>query len=327
MKTQMLRGISPWFAAIFLAGAITQTAAQGDPMNSWQLRSEYNTADMAYGNGVFVGIYSGDGIYAGAFATSQDGINWTRYISPFPVSFQRIVFATGSFFAIGPSPTVSTNSIIITSSDGQTWTQVYETTGAIRDGVAGNGQLVFVGDKIIATPTVGGPWREFQVFGLTCQGVTFGNGRFVATATAAPSWPSASHIISSSDGWVWRYDYGPVSTQGFGGIGFGTNLFVATWSTNENGGCRAGFLTSTNLQDWQAVTVTNRGSYLSGLSLGRATFGGDQFVGVFGPWAYSSTNGINWVLRPLRASGIAFGQGTFVAGGSSGIWQSGMLTY
>jgi len=138
--------------------------------------------DVTYGNGKFVAVEGGD-----AFLISLDnGFNWTRRtagIAPPPgysyVGLGGVTYGNGKFVAVGNRAT------ILTSPDGETWTQRDSGASTINNLFSvtyGNGTFVAVGyPGTILTSPDGETWTQ-RTSGTTegLYGVAYGNGTFVA---------------------------------------------------------------------------------------------------------------------------------------------------
>jgi hypothetical protein len=293
-------------SAMFCASEPASVLA--DALDVWHTNATFSASGIAFGNGRFVAV-SGTSLQV-----SPDGVTWTQYISPPVLYYEGIAFGGGVFMAFGYP--VSTNSsgprYILQSSDALNWVKVHETPFPIRGATYGNGRFVFVGDQIISTMLNSLQWTEFQPpSSVVLEGVTFGAGRFVAVSIQNMS----ATVLSSDDGIIWRYDYGPKLRENLRNVAYGNRMFVATWRTNYTGGSYYhGLLASSNLVSWQTVPMPDSGqpTALSGI-----TFGGGHFICALQNNTHTSTNGLNWVNRGAvsRASIFAFGAGTFLANG------------
>ncbi len=138
--------------------------------------------NVTYGNGKFVAVEGGD-----AFIISLDnGFTWTRRtagIAPPPgysyVGLGGVTYGNGKFVAVGNRAT------ILTSPDGETWTQQDSGASTINNLFSvtyGNGTFVAVGyPGTILTSPDGENWTQ-RTSGTTegLYGVAYGNGTFVA---------------------------------------------------------------------------------------------------------------------------------------------------
>ena len=291
------------------------SVAQTDPLDVWHQRlfpgSPVTVTGIAYGNGIFVAVGNNGGLLV-----SPDGITWTQYFSPPVIGQGGVIYGGGAFYAYGYSSSGGGN-FILRSTDGVTWAKIYETTGVIRSAAYGNNRVVFVAeDRIITTTVTPTNWIESQLPQNTpLSGVTYGIGRFVACGYYSPFNYRNSYVLSSIDGVVWRYDYGPRFEEAISGIAYGNGVFVASWRTNS--ATDSGFLTSTNLSSWNYVPISGA----SNQTVGAVTFGGGQFIASLGNFITTSPDGLSWTNRPAAGSATAFayGAGTFV---TSGLRQS-----
>jgi hypothetical protein len=317
----MKPGLLPTLA--LLALSLELACGQTDPLDVWHIPASVpsgfgGASGIAYGNGTFIAVGNN-----GALALSPDGSNWTQYFSPPVINYGGVIYGGGQFFAHGtwyagfPSPT----NYILQSSDGQSWTKIYEfpyslsVTPVLKSAAYGNNRVVFVAsDRIITTTLPPTNWIAFQLPpGVSLSGVSFGMGRFVACGRNTTSTPVA-YILSSADGVNWRYDYGPsTEVASVSGIAYGNGTFVVPWRTNNTPD--AGFLISTNLSSWNYIPIQ------AGSTAGAVAFGGGQFIAFLGNQTCTSPDGLTWTYRTnaFGSTAYAYGQGTFL---TSGLRQS-----
>jgi len=146
---------------------------------------EYYRA-ATYGNGkyVAVGTYGGNNI----LSSSPDGIVWksTFKDGKYKYTLRGVGFAQGQFLAMGGEPVTvgAASSFVMTSTDGDTWTEPFFIAGKfmIRRFAFGNNLWVGVGDRgrRAASPD-GKDWKDApQAKAIdTLVDVAFGNGVFV----------------------------------------------------------------------------------------------------------------------------------------------------
>jgi hypothetical protein len=295
--------------------------AETDPFDVWQQRvnpAGINPKSLACGNGTFVGIGTNRFLLA-----SPDGTNWTQFLSPPIGTYSCVIFGAGSFYAAGYYTTTIAGSgfardyltpYIMQSADALNWMKVYDcgvisnsiASDPLRAGAYGNNRLVFVGNSIITTTLTPTNWTEIQLpVSMSLSGATYGMGRFVVSGKVSS--PAESFILSSADGAVWRYDYGPKTNDSSSGVAYGNGVFVAPWSTN--GAADSGFLISTNLSSWSYVPLIDQGINAPGPVL----FGGGQFIASLGGRTYTSPDGLSWTYRAAvsNSTAFAYGKGTF----------------
>jgi hypothetical protein len=167
---------------------------------------------------------------SGVQAKSSDGTNWLVSTQPstgMPIeSFNGGAYLNSKYFAFAP------DNGIYSSSDGLSWTlgtnSLIKPTSAAYGVVSGIGTYVAVGlasngAVTIARSTDGLAWTSNTnaTLNTTWNGVTFGNGRFVAVGDAGKT-------ISSTDGVTWSSGTEPSFTnlQGVAYAGFASK-FVA----------------------------------------------------------------------------------------------------
>jgi hypothetical protein len=194
---------------------------------------------------------------------SNAGLIWSTTSNvPASSTWNSVIYDEGLFVAVGTN-TSSTTGQVMYSSDGINWT--------------------------LATGVPNHVWNQ----------VTYGNGRFVATAS------SGSYAMYSDDGITWNASSTNLSsyTSVFGAA-FGNGKFVASYN--------GGFIYSSDGSNWSAVA-------LSGWRT-RIAFGNGFFVAVGNSSnPATSADGINWnVYTDSNVSTyppqtIGYGNGTIVA--------------
>ncbi|BFT94460.1 MAG: hypothetical protein MNSN_02160 [Minisyncoccus archaeiphilus] len=138
--------------------------------------------------------------------------------------------------------------------------------------------------------------------------ITYGNGLFVAV-----SYDGTNRVMTSPDGINWTAR-NAAQNIGWRSIVYGNSLFVAVGS----GGSMA--MTSSDGINWTTGNIPETSGWVS------VTYGNGLFVAVnyLGSQnVATSSNGINWTLRPTGVSNrgwknIAYGNGLFVAPNSDG---------
>jgi hypothetical protein len=277
--------------------ALNQIGANND-ITDWNGVSVSNAyIDIAFGNGVFVGV---GGPYR---AYSYNGISW---IESLPVGFfaEYVTFGNGQFVAVGYALVdITLTSFIFTSPDGITWTS--RTPSEVmwfQDISYANGLYVAVatdGTNRIMTSPDGITWTSrTTAITPTFIGVAYGNGIWVAVCDTSPG----GTTFTSYDGINW--DEQPT-------------VFTSTTILFADGKFTTGSRYSVDGLTW----ITNSIPF----SPNEITYGNGYFVAVkdFGTnrIAYS-TNAINWTAIPAASvadfQAITFGNNTFVMGATTG---------
>lgn len=214
----------------------------------------------------------------------------------------------GLFIAVGGSGT------ILTSSDGDTWSQQTSGTSEWLNGIAyGNGVFVAIGDfGTILTSSDGTHWilldpSAIKPYSTThhLDGITFGNNIFVAVGTLGA-------ILTSTDGASWTNR--TTGSDYLHGVVYGNNSFVAV------GGSGA-VLTSPDGATWTERT-SGTFNYLEGVAYGNNTF---VAVGAYGT-ILTSPDGSTWtsisITPPINYHlyGVIYdsADGEFIAVGEAG---------
>ena len=193
--------------------------------------------------------------------------------------------------------------------DGTTWTARSAAEANSWNGVTfGNGTFVAVsptGTNRVMTSTDGISWTPRSVPASSWTSVTFGNGMFVAVAGFG-----TDRIMTSPDGVTWTTRGS--STDSWSGITYGNNTFVAVGMGATNR-----VMTSTD-----GITWTNRSVPTGGIQQWSAvTWGNNKFVAIsgtgFNDRVMTSPDGVTWTYAQAihngNWSGIAYGNNLFVA--------------
>jgi len=218
--------------------------------------------DVAYGNGIFVGITWNEEVM-----TSADGSTWVSHPAPADAGFRHVSFEQGVFVAYGAKAALSTNGVdwtvgslpipanlgrvahgfsrfvgvagdyqiadagkILTSQDGLLW----ESTGVdtdILNGIAFDGtRFVAVGGDgffsgLVLTSTNGLDWvTQTPPPSLALEGIAWGHGVFVTVG-----WQWEPLIATSTDGASWNVEK-PPTTATLRAVAYGDGTFVAAGS-------------------------------------------------------------------------------------------------
>jgi surface protein len=272
--------------------------------------SGFRTADIAYGNGLFVKIP----ITGTVFQTSTDGTTWqTRIPDPRNLfsSWNAIAYGNGRFVAVP----ATTSNAAFTSTDGITWSQTVLTNSNVWRSLAyGNNMFVVISDDTQINVSVddGLSWTSYQLpSNLFPIKVTYANGLFFIMG-------SSSTYVTSTDGINWTTRAFPSRCSS---IAYGNGVFVGINGTNRFGSGFDGnsIITSPDGINWTIQpTLTTPGGwvnifYADGLFV--LTPYRDGGLGIL-----CSTDGVNWNASralPFSSSnaywsGIAYGNGRWV---------------
>jgi len=146
--------------------------------------SSENFNNLAFGNGKYVAL-------AGSAATvalySTDAITWTRSFLPASrVVFRGLAYGNGYFVGIEQS------NIPVRSADGINWTSAPGLVGYIRNVKFINGLFIAVlwlatNEDFTYTSTDGVDWTRLNIPLAISNGITYGNGKYLASSTGTTS--------------------------------------------------------------------------------------------------------------------------------------------
>jgi hypothetical protein len=245
--------------------------------------------------------------------------DWAEQTNPKNFTLNGVCFGPDLFVAVGNSD--GTNSYIITSPDGETWTERNPTvskTIALNSVTYGGGVYVAVGaadgsDAYVLSSTDGTTWTErANAKNFALHSVCYGNGTFVAVGGADGT---DAYILSSTDGSTWTERANPKNFE-LRAVTYGNDLFVAMGATD---GSDTYCITSPDGTTWteRSMPTTDQ---VEGI-----TYGNGLFVAVGAPDAtdaavFTSANGTSWTEQENPSTGyllgVAHGAGLFTAVGS-----------
>jgi hypothetical protein len=254
--------------------------------------------DVAYGKGMFVAVASATS--GNTLMRSVDGgVTWTPRSAGGQASqndWTSITYGNGRWVAVSDTNYENRNRQALHSSDG----------------------ILFQEANTPETPL---PSQLYE-----WQSVAYGNGLFVAVASAATNEFSGSlslRVMTSPTGIVWETQTGSQTidqAQQWRSITFGDGLFVAVASSDSATGAGYRVMTSPDGLDW-----TSRGS-IPDNDWSAVTYGDGLFVAVAesgtGDRVMTSPDGITWTSRTSAAdlewTQITYGSGLFVAVAQTG---------
>jgi hypothetical protein len=232
--------------------------------------------------------------------------NWHNRTPANSGYFFDIAYGNSTFVAVGGS------GLVLTSTDGITWTKRNAGTNNLQGVTYGNGTFVAVGlsGKILTSSDNGAHWTP-RASNITTplDGVTYGNGTFVAVG-----W--GGKILTSSDnGAHWTVRSSGTIFVNFYNVAYGNGTFVVVGWDSFGGKI---FTSSNNGQSWTSIALGST-KQLQGVTYGNGTF---VAVGWGGTIITSSNNGVNWTSRSSGTTNdikaASFGNNTFVAVGLGG---------
>lgn len=237
-----LTGDSVTFGNGMFVAMISGFAATSPDGITWTLRTMPSVATwslVTYGNGLFIVVS-----LEGHTTTSPDGITWTATALNLGLRLypRGLAFGNGVYLCLAGGLSARE---IVSSTDGQTWTQVgiLPSPNQWMNLVFGNGVFVAVSasvnggsnSTIAATSSDGITWTTVAMpAAANWYAVTFGDGRFVAIARSVDDGPSALGAVST-DGITWTGFELP-ALAGWDDVGYGNGRFIATsyWDAAYN---------------------------------------------------------------------------------------------
>src|SRR6266446_3801440 len=148
---------------------------------------------------------------------------------------------------------------------------------------------------------------RWQIQNPNLNGITFGQGKFMAVGQAGAIW-------TSTDAVSWKQQWSGTRSW-LSAVTFGSNKFIVVGGPNGPTEGPA-ILSSLDGASWQTRSSNNISRY-SGVS-----FGNNLFVALGGgSLLTTSSDGLSWFSRLMdgEVAAVAFGQNTFVAAGAGGL--------
>ena len=313
---------SIWLALVLVFITGLSSGKAGAPPIAWEqvyferpapVSSIYGLDAVTYGKGMFVAV--GDSIMV-----STNGSDWTKIASPTRQTLHSVTVGAGKFVAVGggyfrrqAGPGFSA---IVVSEDGFHWTTVLERKLEalvpdeqglrdfwLRDVVYANNQFIAVGagnGKVVMTSPDGENWTEITTEVLrACNGITFGDGKFVLVGNGVMTSDDGVHwtkqsldstvelfevafgggrfvasgngvVVMSPDGINWTNKWTQPLAD-FWGCAFGQGVFVCPESTQLA-------LVGNTDREWMAQAMLSVPDEVWGL--GGAAYGDGQFIAV-----------------------------------------------
>ncbi|MEO6003608.1 MAG: hypothetical protein ABIZ04_05690 [Opitutus sp.] len=215
-----------------------------------------------------------------------------RNPTPSDATIGQVAFGAGKFVGVG------SGGAVITSTDGETWTETSRLAGHpfLSKVIYGGGQFVALdGNGVSYTSPTGDTWTKRTSTGGLGE-LAYGNGTYVAISTG-------NLFATSPDAITWTQRTTGTTLNG-SSITFGANLFAASTGTKV-------YLTTPDGATW-----TPR-SFPSGLNVTNILFGNGFFVALLNDGTTAqSTDAITWTLSAatVQLREIGFANGRFFAG-------------
>ena len=264
-----------------LSGACIPGGPDPDAFRHWRptLPSRPMLLGLGYGQGKLVAV--GNGIYY-----STNAAAWLQAAAGGGGVLWSVTYADDLFVAVGRE-----SRAVMTSSNGIDWTvRLSRPTPFDLFAVAyGNGIFVAGGTGFWISTDRGLSWNPAPVsLGFVCQGLFFGEGKFVATGTRVDTTVHGITAVSTN-GIDWSVTAHPATSSLLGGTWHKGRFFAV--------GGGGAILVSDDAVNWTPVPTP------AVSSLSAITAHDDQYVAVGGNVVLGSTNGLDWeVIRSIEST-------------------------
>jgi hypothetical protein len=289
---------------------IIRTSADGATWKTQQsgLGNTGTLYGIVFAKNMFVAVGS-----PGVIVTSQDGISWSKKSLGTGQILKSVAYGYGTFVIVGSA------GALLTSTDGQNWTQRPNGLDNLNDVAYVDYSFIAVGSNgLIKTSSETGVDWSVRGSGTVneLRAVKGGlNGRAVIVGDKGT-------ILSSNTGIFWAYTPNQDKTLSLSGVdcNLSNGRFVAVCS-NKN----VALVSPDGLNWGDAPKPTGSAWYFN-----RVRFLQNSFLAVGGKGTFRSSynNGYSWSstttnLRNMQLNGSAYGNGIFVAVGSSPLDNGG----
>ena len=251
-----------------------------------------------------VATQTGNTIYAAANSVTNTftvvGTNWWPILSTVSGDLCGAAFGSGQFIVVGE------NGIILSSTNGITWTTCNSGTTKPFEAIAyGNGLFVAAGYGILKYSADGINWNMSSIpYGITnmCE-ICYGNGWFYVS--------DGTTVYASADGLQWNTKY--VLPNSYSPICFGNNTLIAA-SPGTGSYWNYDYLYLLSGSTWTQQQQHYYNLVISGLAYGN---------GAIVPVGSMGSGG--GAILPSPTAGyddVCYSGGEFIAGGFNGIMES-----
>jgi hypothetical protein len=299
---------------------------QGLPENGFSQPRFSFMRDLAYGDGIYVGIAAGNQSFNSDYwsrtdmMTSTDGQNWafladrTSLVAASNRALIALAHANGQFVAVGYRGTSPLRLNLATTPDGSAWTSRSFNPAALPSGellralTTGNGLVLGVsnGGSAVISQDHGISWAWAEITATQgardLYGVASGGDRFVAVG-------SGGRAHRSTDGFSWSSVLVPDAFWLWDIIHDGAQFVAAGQYRDAGNTVQRGIVSrSTDGAIWTTVQLDGT-SRIEDLAHGNGVY-----VGVGGLLVAVSSDAIDWTLvnGAPQLSKIAFGGGRFL---------------
>ena len=301
-------------SGIFVTGGQHGTLFTSTDGVIWTQRSvgaDVRMLQVLWNNKQFLATGWDENTFNDVVLTSPDGLRWSvhRLTSSYSV-YSRFAPSWDGKQYIATGADVNSNSFILTSADGLSWTQKFKFTQTNLIDVIWNGaQYVAIGDKakILTSPDLIN-WSQ-QSSGIRndtyLRRIVWTGTQFIIAGTNVYITPDTALILTSPDGIRWSTRYNaPFGTGGF------LNTIISNGSQYIVGG-DDGFLISQDSINWSSIKIPQTPN-----TINQVIWNGSQYVAVGYSSArmgliFTSPDGAHWTQRtsntPFSLDAVAWG--------------------
>lgn len=248
---------------------------------------------VGYGNGRFVA--GGFDLSTSVIRGSTNGLSWFSANNPTSQAIDAVTFGQNAFLAVGAP------GVLLSSSDGETWTNQGAPSYAVRDLTYGKNTFVATAFSQVLTSIDGVTWSSHPVaVPPRLQDVTFTGDRFFSLSTGMGYNGDAVNGISTSiDGTNWERSMvwtNGTTTASLSLPAYGRNAYVAVGNSFDSVAkvySASSFVSSDGLK-WDAHELNTKDSLL------QIVYANGQFTvvgwnGAPGVDIFTSVDGVSWV--------------------------------
>jgi hypothetical protein len=296
---------SSGYRAAFIPGTHFTNPLSAQP-GRWLSPVQYNKKWIAYGNGVYVLPISQDTVSSVVYRscyTSTDGTSWTERVNAFPVGagdisgrkyqyWNAVIWDGSRFLALANGEGFIHNPRLLTSTNGQSWSQISPAAGGEIAGVSTSLTTGYLWGQEIAY-TSGLSARAWQICPTDIE---YGAGIYIASVKlnygVAYGSLQTNRVYYSADGASWNYVTAPTEAV-WNQIIYGDGVWVMHgYDSRDATDSRRVIRSADNGATW--TRVTELGTF--GVGAGEALGTGNQANGLSygdGRWVLTITSGTN----------------------------------
>lgn len=260
---------------------------------------------------------------AGTIMTSPDLNSWAIRSPGVTHTLRSVAFSASRMVVVGDDESGLGEAVVISSTDGATWSVQYRAGGALLSKVIWTGtQFVAVGQEraaagatpymLVLTSPDGVTWTQRAPKAIALEpdfvpqarqvtSVAWSGSLLAVTSIYASTWDSVVWISASADNWTHVGLPDAVWSTVPGDITWGNGRFVAVSAVDSAAGDAPTFRSADGI-NWQSDTVTANLPTMNAV-----TAGAGEYLAIGNSYRQTSADGLQWTVYPM--TGASCGNG------------------